>query len=197
MQSLFSWLMTCWTFFSWGQAPPAHRQTQPTPAPQQVVTRSITPKPTPSPSASVAASSGAEIASDAVCPGQSDTAKTLAALTCLTNNARRYHGLKPVADNPVLLAAAAAKDQDMLRCGYGHTACGKTFDYEVKAKGYKGQCYGENIAMGQRTPHDVFVAWMNSPGHRANILNQQYRDFGVAELGSSEGPLWTMELGGC
>jgi uncharacterized protein YkwD len=54
-----------------------------------------------------------------------------------------------------------------------------------------------NIAMGQRTPHDVFVAWMNSRGHRANILNQQYRDFGVAELGSSEGPLWTMELGGC
>lgn len=85
----------------------------------------------------------------------------------------------------------------MAKCGYGHTACGFAFEKEIKASGYTGQCYGENIAMGQKSPRDVFVAWMNSPGHRANILNGQYTGIGVAEVAGSQGPLWVMELGGC
>jgi uncharacterized protein YkwD len=119
------------------------------------------------------------------------------ALTCLTNNARVFHGLKPLTASQALLTAAAAKAQDMAKCGYGHTACGLPFEHEILAAGYAGHCYGENIAMGQRSPHDVFVAWMNSPEHRANILNADYRDLGVAGQAGSQGPLWVMELGGC
>lgn len=167
---------------------------------------SPTPKPSasPKPGASSARAGGAaaklgavEIAAEATCPGQADVAKTAQALTCLTANARVFHGLPAVSANAALMAAADAKDHDMLSCGYGHTACGRDFGYWVKAKGYAGRCYGENIAMGQKTPREVFVAWMNSAGHRANILNKDYRDIGVAELASAKGPLWAMELGGC
>src|SRR5262249_34351266 len=112
-------------------------------------------------------------------------------------NARKFHHLGAMARNSALLAAAAAKDADMLNCGYGHEACGRAFDYQIKASGYAGHCWGENIAYGQRSPRDVFVAWMNSPGHRANILGHDYRDLGVAEVAGSQGPLWVMELGGC
>jgi uncharacterized protein YkwD len=55
----------------------------------------------------------------------------------------------------------------------------------------------ENSAMGQKTPREVFVAWMNSQGHRDNILNGNFRDIGVAEVPSAKGPIWAMELGGC
>jgi uncharacterized protein YkwD len=190
------------------QSPAPAASASPSASPKSRVRRTATPTPkasaTPKPSAAPAAGSGtaaklgaAEIASEATCPGQSDVSKTAQALTCLTANARVFHGLAPVSANNALMAAAVAKDQDMLSCGYGHTACGRDFGYWIKAKGYTGRCYGENIAMGQKSPREVFVAWMNSEGHRANILNNDYRDIGVAELASSGGPLWSMELGGC
>lgn len=152
----------------------------------------------PTPSKAPTASTGkAEIASEQVCPGQSDASKTAAALTCLTSNARTFHGLTPVKANAALMAAAAAKDQDMRNCGYGHTACGRAANYWITNKGYTGGCTAENIARGQQTPREVFVGWMNSAGHRANILHANYKDIGVASLDSPAGRLWAMELGGC
>jgi uncharacterized protein YkwD len=173
-------------------------QASPTPTP--IPLASAKPKPTPIPTPVTAAPAklgAAEIASEATCPGQSSVASTGSALTCLTANARVFHGLSATAGNQALMAAATAKDADMAKCGYGHTACGLPFQHEITASGYTGRCYGENIAWGQKTPHDVFVAWMNSPRHRANILNSQYRDLGVAQVAGSNGPLWVMELGGC
>lgn len=152
--------------------------------------------PTATPSAAPEAKAG-ELAPEEVCPGQSDPANTVSALTCLTTHARVVHGLPATAANDRLMAAATAKDQDMLNCGYGHTACGHDASYWVTNKGYTGHCSGENIAEGQKSPREVFAAWMSSPGHRANILNKNYRDLGVAEVGGSKGPLWVMELGGC
>jgi uncharacterized protein YkwD len=53
----------------------------------------------------------------------------------------------------------------------------------------------ENLARGQRRPHEVMHAWMNSPGHRANILNPATRAVGVGlELGPG-GPWWTQNFG--
>ena len=183
----------------WGQFGGSHVTANHTRPP---VTSSALPSPSISPPPSATSSAtptpaGGEIATEAVCPGQSDIANTVSALACLTQQARTYHQLGPISDQPALLAAAAAKAADMQSCGYGHEACGHPFDYEIHAKGYTGQCYGENIAYGQKSPHDVFVAWMNSPGHRANILNPDYRDLGVAEAAGPNGPLWVMELGGC
>jgi len=55
---------------------------------------------------------------------------------------------------------------------------------------------GENIAMGQQTPADVMTAWMNSAGHRANILNCAYHSLGVGVYyAASGGPWWTQDFG--
>lgn len=155
------------------------------------------PVPSPAPAGPVGRLGTQELATEQVCPGQNDVAKTAEALTCLTNNARLFHKLKVVTVNDALMAAAAAKNSDMARCGYGHTACGRGFSYWLQNKGYAGRCSAENIAQGQRTPREAFTAWMNSSGHRANILKADYRDIGVASLAGPSGRLWTMQLGGC
>jgi uncharacterized protein YkwD len=138
-----------------------------------------------------------DYASAAACPGQDDLAATQTVLVCLTSYARAQHGAGGVASNSALMAAAAAKAQDIINCGFSHTACGYPFDYWMKAKGYGGNCRAENIAEGQKTPITVFTAWMNSAGHRANILNPSYNSIGVAGASSPAGVVWVMELGGC
>lgn len=171
----------------------------PSPTPASKPGTKATPKPpaksTPKPAAPAAPTS--EIASEAQCPGQSNPAAAATVLACMANVARVYHGLGGIGGQSQLLAAASAKMNDMITCGYSHTACNREADYWVKNKGYGGLCSGENIAYGQTTPRQVFIAWMNSPGHRANILQANYRHIGSATGVSSLGRLWVMELGGC
>jgi uncharacterized protein YkwD len=59
----------------------------------------------------------------------------------------------------------------------------------MKQFGISYKAAGENIAMGQRTPEEVVTAWMNSPGHRANILNANFTHLGVGYVAS--GNYWT------
>lgn len=118
-------------------------------------------------------------------------------LICLSNYARAQHGAGGLSANSALMAAAAAKAQDIINCGFTHTACGHPFDYWIKAKGFVGNCEAENIAEGQATPIDVFTAWMNSSGHRTNILNPSYKYVGEAGVNSPSGVVWVTEFGGC
>lgn len=141
--------------------------------------------------------SGSDIAPESVCPGQSSLAATTTVLVCMTSYARTQLGLTSIAANASLMDAAAAKAQDMVNCGYSHTACDRSFDYWIPLKGYTGKCSAENIAKGQKTPLAVFTAWMNSAGHRANILNPTYKHIGVATIAMTGGPGWVMLLGGC
>lgn len=115
----------------------------------------------------------------------------------MSTYARAYNKLGAVNAQAQLMEAATAKAQDLKDCGFSHTACGRPFDYWMKAKGYTIGCNAENIAWGQKTPGDVFKAWMNSEGHRKNILGSTYKDIGVAVLNTSSGPAWVMQLGGC
>lgn len=140
---------------------------------------------------------GSDIASESTCPGQANVAATTTVLTCMTSYARTFHGLNSVSANGSLMAAATSKAVDINNCGFSHTACNRAFDYWFGASGYTGRCRAENIAQGQQTPNEVFVAWMNSSGHRANILNALYRDIGVAAVSGNNGITWVMELGGC
>ncbi len=64
----------------------------------------------------------------------------------MTAYARTQQGLGSVTNNGSLMDAANAKVQDMLACGYSHTACGHPFDYWFTSKGYAGKCTAENIA---------------------------------------------------
>ena len=69
----------------------------------------------------------------------------------------------------------------------------------AEAEGYTGWTYmGENIAAGYATPAAVMAGWMNSPGHRANILEPGFRDIGVGYAyvpGSTYGYYWVQDFG--
>ena len=112
-------------------------------------------------------------------------------MACLTNYARARSGLKRYRVKSRLNRSAGLKAADILRCSaFSHTACGRPFDWWIKKKYVTRRCYwtSENIAWGSRTvggARDIFKAWMKSPGHRAAILNRQYRDLGIGFGGGS------------
>lgn len=65
----------------------------------------------------------------------------------------------------------------------------------LRAAGIDWRTYGENIAMGHSSPGEVMAAWMNSPGHRANILEPQFTHLGVGVHSSYQGgPWWTQNF---
>jgi len=175
--------------------------TKPTTKQSSPATKSTTKKTTtkkkPAKKSSSASASKTDIASESSCPGQSQVSQTASVLVCMTTYARKYHKLGGVTGKTALMNSAAAKAQDIKDCGFSHTACGHAFNYWFSKKGYTGQCQGENIAQGQETPGEVFKAWMNSSTHRANILNTNFDDIGVASLSDSSGIIWVMQLGGC
>ncbi|MBQ7646710.1 MAG: SafA/ExsA family spore coat assembly protein [Clostridia bacterium] len=109
----------------------------------------------------------------------------------LVNVERAKYGLAPLTENWELSRVARYKSQDMAdRHYFSHTSptYGSPFEM-MKAFGIKYRTAGENIAYGQRTPAEVVTAWMNSPGHRANILNSSFKQIGVGYVAS--GRYWT------
>lgn len=104
----------------------------------------------------------------------------------LTNAERTKAGLSPLQTDDKLMAAAREKSQDMQSNNYfSHTSptFGSPFD-RMKALGIAYKSAGENIAQGQRSPQEVVQAWMDSPGHRANILNGKFTHIGVGYVKS-------------
>ncbi|WP_231510397.1 CAP domain-containing protein [Fischerella sp. PCC 9605] len=99
----------------------------------------------------------------------------------LTNQERAKAGLQPLKGNAELDYAADKYAEDMSERGVlSHTGPDGSQAWDrAKAVGYESQYFGENIAAGQRTPEEVVQDWMNSPGHRANILNSNYTELGV------------------
>lgn len=109
----------------------------------------------------------------------------------LVNEIRKENGLSELKLNTELCAVARAKSQDMKDNNYfSHTSptYGSPFDM-MKTFGISYRTAGENIAMGYRTPEAVVNGWMNSEGHRANILNSSYKEIGMGYVAS--GNYWT------
>lgn len=109
----------------------------------------------------------------------------------LVNEQRSKHGLSPLKLSEELSAVARAKSQDMRDNGYfSHNSptYGSPFDM-LKSFGISYKAAGENIAHGYSTPEAVVNGWMNSPGHRANILNADFTELGVGYVES--GNYWT------
>lgn len=105
----------------------------------------------------------------------------------LVNVERKKKGLAPLTANAQLSNVARLKSQDMINKKYfSHYSptYGSPFDM-MKKFGIKFSYAGENIAMGQTTPAAVMKSWMNSPGHRANILNANYNQIGVGAAKSN------------
>ncbi len=109
----------------------------------------------------------------------------------LVNEKRAENGLKPLAYNWELSRVARYKSQDMKDNGYfSHTSpvYGSPFEM-MKSFGISYRSAAENIARGQKSPEAVVNAWMNSSGHRANILNPSFTEIGVGYV--AEGKYWT------
>lgn len=112
----------------------------------------------------------------------------------LVNQERAKHGLKALKANWELSRVARFKSADMRDRNYfSHTSptYGSPFDM-IKAFGISFNAAGENIAAGQTTPQQVMKSWMESPGHRKNILSAQFTEIGVGYAqGGSHRHYWT------
>ena len=109
----------------------------------------------------------------------------------LVNEARAKQGLQPLTYNWELSRVARYKSRDMKDHRYfAHTSpvYGTPFEM-MKNFGITYRTAGENIARGQKTPKAVVDAWMNSSGHRANILNPSFTQIGVGYV--ADGNYWT------
>lgn len=112
----------------------------------------------------------------------------------LVNEERAKNGLGALKIDTALSKMARVKSNDMATHKYfDHTSptYGSPFDM-MKQFGITYQYAGENIAMGQQTPQEVMNAWMNSEGHRANILNKNFTHIGVGYV--ENGHYWTQEF---
>ncbi len=112
----------------------------------------------------------------------------------LINEIRIKNGLSPLTENTALSRCAKAKSQDMHDKRYfSHQSptYGSPFDM-MKQFGITYRTAGENIAMGQSTPQAVVNAWMNSEGHRANILNASFTQIGMGYV--ADGHYWTQQF---
>ncbi|MGW1893822.1 CAP domain-containing protein [Streptomyces sp. NPDC002004] len=126
-------------------------------------------------------------------------AGTRAEVVTLTNAARAAAGLRPLTADPLLTTAAQGHSSDMVaRDFYAHTSPegGEPWDRAAGA-GSGHRTVGENIACGQRSPAEVVEGWLNSPGHRANILGRGFTHVGIGLAGGGRaGTYWTQLFGG-
>lgn len=112
----------------------------------------------------------------------------------LTNAERAKAGLKPLEIDNSLMNSARQKSKDMASNNYfSHTSptYGSPFD-QMKANGITYRSAAENIAMGQRNAEEVVKAWMESPGHRQNILTPSFTHIGIGY--DANGNYWTQQF---
>jgi uncharacterized YkwD family protein len=131
-------------------------------------------------------------------PAEQTTAQTTSSVSAfekqvveLTNAERAKQGLAPLTLDTELSKVARTKSQDMKDKNYfdhNSPTYGSPFDM-MKSFGVSYKSAGENIAQGQTTPEQVVQAWMDSQGHRENIMNSSFTHIGVGYVAS--GNYWT------
>lgn len=131
-------------------------------------------------------------------PSASSTAESYEnKVIALVNKERSKRGLSMLAKDARLARTARLKSQEMVTKNYfSHTSpvYGSPFTM-MQSFGIRFTAAGENIAMGQKTPEAVMSAWMNSPGHRSNILSPAYNRIGIGYARKSNGvAYWTQEF---
>ncbi|WP_186578027.1 SafA/ExsA family spore coat assembly protein [Aquibacillus kalidii] len=112
----------------------------------------------------------------------------------LTNQERAKYGLAALKPDWELSRVARYKSQDMHDKNYfdhNSPTYGSPFTM-IQNFGISYRAAAENIARGQQTPREVVKAWMNSPGHRKNILNGEYTHIGVGYV--KDGNYWTQQF---
>lgn len=131
-------------------------------------------------------------------PSKTPDAQTSAEeqVLALVNQERAQAGCSPVTADRELAGLAQRFSDDMAARGFfDHTdPDGNTPWDRARAQGIT-DLGGENIARGQANAQSVMDSWMNSPGHRANILNCEYKTLGVGAHFGPGGPWWTQDFG--
>lgn len=127
------------------------------------------------------------------------------AVTCLLNWARRQDRRTRLSRSSSLQRAAGLKGQKVASCGeLSHTPCGSGLTAPVDKAGYRYASFGENLFVGPWggvSARDVIAAWLQSSGHRDNVLRPYFRDVGVASVRAdgllNDGPevVWVATFG--
>ena len=151
----------------------------------------------------------AYLAPASACQGSTDPAASMPvqrrAVACLINWARKRDGRAKLSPSNSLDRAAGLKGQKVASCGqFSHTPCGSDLIGPLKASGYRYASFGENLfvgVLGAVSPRDVVSAWLQSPGHRENMLRPYFRDVGAAAvqaqgfLGGGAEVVWVTTFG--
>lgn len=115
---------------------------------------------------------------------------TAAQVLSLVNAERAKANLSPLTLDPTVQRAAQLRAQEIVR-SFSHTRPnGSSFSSALTEVGAAYRGAGENIAYGQSTPQEVMYAWMNSPGHRANILSKNFTTIGIGYTLVNGTPYW-------
>jgi|GEM_PF-869567 len=147
------------------------------------------------------------LADEQTCPGGERTDLPLDEqaniMVCLVNYARQRRGLSTLATYPLLNDTSLLKAGKILRCNdFAHNACGEAPDADTRAAGYYG-AWGENLYVGEERLGAARVAldgWLNSPGHRDNLFQPEWRSEGIAVIRAghfgkySNATLWVNEF---
>ena len=147
----------------------------------------------------------AYLAPAGACRAADDAAAPVAAqeraIACLVNWARVQDHRVRLARRSALQRAAELKGQRVASCGqFSHTPCGANVTSGVNAAGYRYATFGENLfagTWGTVSPREVVSAWLQSPPHRANVLNSRFRHVGAAPvranglLSGADAVVWT------
>jgi uncharacterized protein YkwD len=138
------------------------------------------------------------------CAGATTPGGGVPALFCGVNVVRHAYRLRALRGNATLNRSSVLKADAIRRCGFTHTPCGMRFTRTFQSAGYfPARTVGENLAWGQAglgSPVNVLAMWLNSAGHRANLLSGRWRDVGIATLqgrmfGRDGVTLWVAQFG--
>lgn len=127
---------------------------------------------------------------------KSDVSQQAQDVLSLVNAERKKQGLNALTLSEKLTAVANEKARDMSVNNYfSHTSptYGSPFQM-MQQYGIRYKTAGENIAAGQATAEAVMRDWMNSSGHRANILNAEYTEIGIGYYNAGSRPYWVQEF---
>ncbi|MEU7301755.1 CAP domain-containing protein [Streptomyces sp. NPDC007206] len=177
-------------------SPSASASASPTPAPSKTASRKPAtatpagkPRTTPSHTASKAPTAGVPGTASAASAAEAQVLK-------LVNEERAKVGCSPLTASSSLSRLAGSFSDDMAARGFfDHTDPDGKSPWDRAAAAGIANLGGENIARGQSDAAAVMQAWMNSPGHRANILNCDFKTLGVGVHFGPGGPWWTQDFG--
>lgn len=135
-----------------------------------------------------------ETTPDTEAPEENETLTYMEQIVNLVNIERAKEGLAPLTMDTKISAAAQVRAKECEQ-SFSHTRPdGRNFATALKEQNVSYRRAGENIAWGQRSPEEVVTAWMNSAGHRANIMNPNFSKIGVGHYQNARGTNYWCQL---